>query len=98
MRSIKISKQASHEIDTIWEYTKEHWSEQQADYYHALLWQEFRSIRDNPETGKSYDGVIKGLRSTKVKSHLIFYKTSKKSIFIFRILHERMDIINRLHE
>jgi toxin ParE1/3/4 len=43
--------------------------------------------------------IKNGYRASKVKSHLIFYKTSSESeIEIIRILHERMDIENRLKE
>jgi len=34
--------------------------------------------------------------SSKVKSHLIFYKFSANELEIIRILHEKMDIPNRL--
>ncbi len=41
----------------------------------------------------------KGYRAAKVKSHLIFYKlSSSDEIEIVRILHERMDIENRLND
>lgn len=44
------------------------------------------------------DHVRKKYRASKVKSHLIFYKLSNETIEVIRILHERMDIENRIIE
>lgn len=44
------------------------------------------------------DHVRKGYRASKVKFHLIFYKVSNDIEEIVRILHERMDIENRLYD
>jgi toxin ParE1/3/4 len=42
--------------------------------------------------------VRKGYRASKVKSHYIFYRVLNDTIEIIRILHERMDIENRLND
>jgi toxin ParE1/3/4 len=42
--------------------------------------------------------MIKDYRASKVKSHFIFYKYSSTEIEIIRILHENMDIPNRLND
>jgi toxin ParE1/3/4 len=43
--------------------------------------------------------IRKGYRSTKVKSHIIFFKKSMfGEIEIIRILHQRMDIESRLKD
>jgi len=56
-------------------------------------------ISENYESGKSLEHIRKGYRSSKVKSHLIFYRKSKRStVEIIRILHQRMDIENHLIE
>jgi toxin ParE1/3/4 len=56
-------------------------------------------VSQNQESGKSMNHIKNGYRASKVKSHLIFSKTSSESeIEIIRILHERMDIENRLKE
>ena len=39
-----------------------------------------------------------GEKASKVKSHLIFYKIVNDTVEIIRILHERMDIENRLND
>ncbi len=44
--------------------------------------------------------IRKGYLRTKVKSHFIFYKINEKrdELEIIRILHQQMDIENRLNE
>ena len=48
-------------------------------------------------TGKSYSIIKEGYKASKVKSHLIFYDLdSKNNIHIFRILHQRMDVEQKI--
>ena len=98
-KAYKISNQALIDLEQIWLYTFKNWSIEQADRYYNLLISEMEYVSQNQESGKSMNHVKNGYRASKVKSHLIFYKTSSESeIEIIRILHERMDIENRLKE
>lgn len=95
----KISVKAAEDIEHIWLYTVEHWSVEQADRYVNLIFDEIEYIAANPDAGKDFNHVRKNYRCTKVKSHLIFYRPGEKqTVEIIRILHERMDIENRLAE
>jgi toxin ParE1/3/4 len=91
-----ISKKAVSDLEEIWLYTVEKWSIEQADRYYSLIFDEIDFICRNVSTGKSMDHVRKGYRASKVKSHLIFYRVTDNVIEIVRILHERMNIDNRL--
>jgi toxin ParE1/3/4 len=93
-----ISKKAIADQENIWLYTADKWSIGQADRYYNLIIDEIHFICKNPGTGKSMEFVRKGYRASKVKSHLVFYKLEKDIVQIVRILHERMDIENRLEE
>jgi toxin ParE1/3/4 len=93
-----ISKKAVADLEEIWLYTVEKWSVEQADRYYNLIFDEIAYICKNENAGKTMEYVRKGYRASKVKSHLIFYKISKNIIEIVRILHERMDIENRLND
>jgi len=56
-------------------------------------------ISENFESGKSVDYIKKGYRASIVKSHIIFYKKFKRNIVeIIRVLHQKMDIENRIDE
>lgn len=94
----KISRKASEDIESIWLYTVENWSADQADRYVNLILDEIEYIAGVPTTGKRFDHIRKGYYCTKVKSHLIFYRIVPKqqTIEIIRVLHERMDIDNHL--
>ena len=93
-----ISKKAVADLEAIWLYTVNHWPVEQADRYYNLIFDEIAYICKNENAGKSLDHVRKGYKTSKVKSHLIFYKISKDIIEIVRILRERMDTENRLSD
>ena len=95
----EISEKANEDINDIWLFTFETWSQEQADRYYNLILDEIEYIAENYESGKSMEHLRKGYRATKVKSHIIFYRKSKRdTVEIIRVLHQRMDIENRLNE
>ena len=96
----KISTEAQNDLEKRWLYTFENWSIEQADRYYNLLLDEIEYLVTNPETGKDYSHVRKDYLRSKVKSHFIFYKVNKREnlIEIIRILHQQMDIENRLND
>lgn len=94
-----ISEQALKDIENIWLYTLENWSVEQADRYYNLIFEEIEFICENFLAGKSIEYIRKGYRYSKVKSHLIFYrKSTSDEVEIIRILHQNMDIENRLND
>ncbi len=99
MAKYELTNKAVEDLTGIWEYTIEKWSEQQADKYFNLLLDSCQDIANNPELGKNYDGITKDLHGLKTNRHIVFYrKRINQPIEITRILHERMDLKNRLSE
>lgn len=96
----KISIEAKNDIEKIWLYTFENWSLEQADRYFDLIMDEIEYIAEDPASGKNFSDVRKGYMRTRIKSHFIFYKVNKKlnEVEIIRVLHQRMDIENRLND
>jgi toxin ParE1/3/4 len=93
----RISKQALEDIDKIWLYTLENWSLSQANHYYRLMYQEIEFIVEDFDGGKDIGKIRAGFRQAKVKSHLIIYKKAEdEMIEIVRVLHQMMDIPNRL--
>lgn len=94
----KFSTEAKLDLEKIWLYTFENWSFEQADKYVDLIISEILYVSKHQETGSDFSFIKKGYFRTKVKSHLIFFKKSvnSKSIEVIRILHQEMDIENRL--
>ncbi len=99
MAKYELTNKAVEDLTGIWEYTIEKWSEQQADKYFNLLLDSCQDIANNPELGKNYDGITKDLYGLKTNRHIVFYrKRINQPVEITRILHERMDLKNRLSE
>lgn len=100
MMGYKISVKAREDLENIWRYTFEHWSQEQADRYLSLIFDEMEYLAEHPESGRDFGHVRENYRSSKVKSHLIFYRhyDDSKEIEVIRILHQRMDIENRLND
>jgi toxin ParE1/3/4 len=92
----RISEKALKDLNEIWKYTLETWSQEQADRYYKLLISGIKYITQHFENGKSAEHIQKGYRYSKLKSHLIFYRKDENDIVeIIRVLHQRMDIENR---
>ncbi len=89
-------EEALSDLEEIWLYTFETWSLEQADRYYELIIKEIDFVSMKPKSGKSLNALREGYYSTKVKSHFIFYKFSSTELEIVRVLHESMDIPNRL--
>ncbi len=99
MAKIILRQEAIEDLNNIWEYTFEKWSETQADKYYAMLKLSCLEIGKNPEIGKVYPEINNTLLGLHSGRHIIFYHfIDKNEIEIIRILHGRMDIKNRLNE
>ena len=97
MNKYIISKAAKKDLDEIWLYSYNNWSEEQADRYYKLLIYEIEKISKNPGTNRKLNLNKRLYGISKVKSHLIFYRELETSqVFIVRILHEKMDITGRM--
>ncbi|MCC7401661.1 MAG: type II toxin-antitoxin system RelE/ParE family toxin [Chitinophagaceae bacterium] len=99
MAKVILRQKAIDDLNDIWIYTFEEWSEKQADKYYAALEFACTQIGRNPLLGKEYEGISSNLLGLRTGNHIIFYQvTDKQEIEIIRILHERMDLKNRLNE
>ena len=97
MAKFKLTNYAIKDLSDIWNYTFDNWSESQADKYYKLILNACAAIANRPQQGKVYDEIYTGLKGKKISKHIIFYRIMEdKSVEIIRILHERMDLKNRL--
>jgi toxin ParE1/3/4 len=95
MPNYKIREKALEDLESIWLYTLDTWSEKQANYYLNLIFQEIELISSSKETGISIQKIRNGYFYTKVKSHLIFYIVTDK-VEVVRILNQKMDLEKHL--
>ena len=97
MPKYKLTNKAVEDLSGIWDYTFDIWSEKQADKYYRMLVDHFFEIADNPAVGKNYEGITDQLFGFKAGRHIIFYRILNKDfVEITRILHEQMDLKNRV--
>jgi toxin ParE1/3/4 len=96
MKAILISPMARKDLESIYKYTLEEWSEAQANTYIKLLFTAIENL-NNPNT------IFKSLRVNslnysieKVAHHFIFCKISDDTITISRVLHKKMDFFKHL--
>ena len=94
----KLSKLALEDIDTIWDFTVINCSIVQAEKYYQQIFESIITICQNPMIGKSINEIKEKHRKMLVGSHMIIYKQEENLILIDRILHQKMDIENRLME
>jgi len=99
MPDYKLTNKAVADLSGIWNYTIDTWSEKQADKYYQMLLDNFTEIAENPTIGKSYSGIANHLFGLKAGRHIIFYRKLKDGfVEITRILHEQMDLKNRVND
>jgi toxin ParE1/3/4 len=99
MADLYFTNKAVSDLTQIWDYTFEKWSEKQANKYYNELLNACRRIAVNSELGKKYFKVIPDLMGLHINRHIIFFRRMDSDhVEITRILHERMDLKNRILE
>lgn len=100
MSKILYSSKALEDLSNIWKYTFDEWSEKQADKYYKMITDTCSVIGTSTSfTGKKYKKTPANIFGLKVGKHIVFYqKDSNENILIIRILHEVMDLPERLKE
>ena len=98
MAKFKFTNNAVNDLTDIWSYTVETWLESQADKYYKLIIDSCSAIPRKPEIAKLYPEIYPDLKGKLTSKHIIFYRVMDQSIEITRILHERMELKNKLKQ
>ncbi|MGM0621533.1 MAG: type II toxin-antitoxin system RelE/ParE family toxin [Bacteroidota bacterium] len=97
MNRVVFRQKAIDDLSDIWEYTVRKWSENQADKYYQTIIKACQEIGRTPDVGRKYNAIRQNLFGFKTGKHIIFYQLiSERKIEVIRILHEQMDLKNRL--
>ncbi len=97
MAKYYFTNKAVEDLTEIWNYTVETWSEKQAEKYYNLLLFSCNELAKNPNLGKNYEIITKGILGYKAGEHIIFYTViSKNEIEVAKILHVMMDLKSKL--
>ena len=100
MAKYGISKKAIADLDSIWNYTVQTWSEEQAVKYYGDIRNAIIGLSKLPGySGRSFDEIRPGLMGYHVGHHIVFYnKRNDGSVWVFRILHEKMDYARHFNQ
>jgi toxin ParE1/3/4 len=93
-RRIELSQQAKEDFRDILSHTLTTWGESQLAKYRASINEALHFILDNPSAGRP--SVKPTLKVLAVEHHRIFYRIIDDTIYVVRILHERMDTARHL--
>lgn len=92
MKQLIVSPQAAKDIDSIFDYTEEHWGLDQAIAYTLGLRGSLHLICEGRRYGRSIPGLAKPYLCVHYQSHYVIYRETRQSIVLIRILHQRMNI------
>ena len=93
-----LTKRAKTDLKSIARYTQKKWGVKQRNTYLTQVDTAFHVLSDNPTKGFNFDYIRQGYFKYRVGKYLIFYRIINLDIEIVHILHERMDIEQRLRE
>lgn len=97
MKEFRVSPAARADLGEIWDYTASRWGAEQAERYVRALAAACQDLADQRKEGRAIDDIRAGYYKLAVGSHLLFYRLAGDgTIDIVRVLHQRMDIPERL--
>ena len=97
MKTFHLSPAARADLAKIWRYTAQRWDEDQAERYTGEVVKACHDLVTERRQGRSIHDVRKGYFKLAVGSHFLTYRqTPDGTLDIVRILHQRMDIPDRL--
>ncbi|WCR12273.1 type II toxin-antitoxin system RelE/ParE family toxin [Paracoccus stylophorae] len=97
MKSYDLTRAAEEDLRGIWEYSCETWGIDQADRYLDQIEACCEAIGNDQARSKARDALPDDVRVYRCEHHYLFWLSSDRPI-ILAILHERMDLVNRLKD
>jgi toxin ParE1/3/4 len=94
--TFKLYPEAELDLEDIWQYTTKTWSDNQAVKYIDDIDAVFYLLVDNPFLCRERTEFQPPVRIHGFQSHLIVYRQLGDDIAIIRILHESVDVEERL--
>lgn len=97
MSRYALSPAAQADLEQIWDYTCQRWSDDQAETYVREIQRAIELVADNPLIGRSCEEIRTGYRRHAVGSHTLYYRLDAGGLVdVVRILHKHMDIDQHL--
>ncbi len=98
MSDFQLSKKAEQDLKEIYQYGYRQQGERQADRYIHKLEKTFYFLAENPLICPERIEFVPPVRIHHHDEHLVVYIYENNAVLIIRLLHEHMDIKNRLNE
>lgn len=90
---ITLARKARYDLSDILSFTLQTYGEVQLTKYRDMINDALIAIAKNPQLGHKIYGVM----VYNVGRHKIFYRVENSTIYVLRILHDRMDAVRYLH-
>ncbi|WP_226584427.1 type II toxin-antitoxin system RelE/ParE family toxin [Acuticoccus sediminis] len=97
MTPYRFTSSAHEDLVDIWLYTQETWGEAQADLYQDALHRCCERIASGEVKARSLPGLER-VRLHRCQHHVLFFVEQDQAVVIVAVLHERMNLIERLRE
>jgi len=91
---LRFSILAQGDIDDILAYTLENWGRRQLVAYKSKIDAALNAIAQNPNIGRTKHKLLVYAAG----KHLIYYRIEAATVYVVRILHERMDAAHHLDD
>lgn len=95
VRRYRLSPLAEADLEAIWLYTLETWSQAQADRYYHQFVATFDALAKGICQGSLAD-IRPGYFKRRCGAHVLYYRMERETLDIIRILHARQDIDRHL--
>lgn len=86
---LELSEAARRDFRDILSYTLKTWGGHQLVSYRNIIDTKLRSLAQDPSAGR--DSIKPSLRVLAAGRHRIYFRTEGQTVYVVRILHERMD-------
>jgi toxin ParE1/3/4 len=93
---VRLSPRARADLDAIWNYTTQHWGQDQAEAYLLSLGETMKLLANQPGLGWKIDDIRKGYLKFPAGSHIFIFRVQPTAVEIARILHKSMDVDGHL--
>jgi len=93
-----LASDARRDIRDVLTYTEQQWGKAQRRDYRRALYEVFDELTWFPELGRLRPEYGSGVRSYRVRQHIVVYRADDAELRIARVLHESRDAAGGLRE
>jgi toxin ParE1/3/4 len=96
MAEVILRPDADADLAEILTYSVDHFGRDTGIAYLRGIGEVFDLLEDHPRAGAPRNDIKPGLRSIGYHRHKIFYEVSDETVWILRVLHQSVDVEQRL--